>query len=202
MAGGRRAFSRKPSIKAYRKLYIIATEGAETEPAYFNMFQSKDATIRVKILGSQHASSPKRVLKKAELFVARVGLKKSDSVWLVLDRDTWQEEELDMVWQGCQKNNFNLAVSNPCFEYWLLLHFEKGSGISSTHTCLEKLAHHLPHFAKGHVEIEKLRPNIRTAIAYAVQKDVPPCMDWPRTKGSTVYKLVQELTSMEGIRNS
>ena len=198
----RREFSRRQPVRSYRKLYVIATEGAETEPEYFRMFQSKTATILLKIIDSRHDSSPRQVLKRVEQYMAKESLKRSDAVWLVLDRDTWEEEELNEVWNGCQGNHLHLALSNPCFEYWILLHFENGSGVSSKNTCLERLIHYLPNFAKKHVEIEKLRPNIQTAITHAKQKDIPPCTDWPHGNGSTVYRLVQELISMEGVRNS
>lgn len=157
----RRDFSRRQPVRSYRKLYVIATEGAETEPEYFRMFQGKTATILLKILDSRHNSSPRQVLKRVEQYIAKESLKSTDAVWLVLDRDLWREGELMEVWLGCQENRLHLALSNPCFEYWLLLHFENGSGILSKNTCLEKLIQHLPNFAKRHVEIEKLRPNIQ-----------------------------------------
>lgn len=44
----RREFARRPPVRSYRNLYVIATEGAETEPDYFRMFQSKTAAILLK----------------------------------------------------------------------------------------------------------------------------------------------------------
>ena len=45
--------------------------------------------------------------------------------WLVVDKDKWTDKQLNDVKEKCNKNHFSLTVSNPCFEYWLLLHFEK-----------------------------------------------------------------------------
>lgn len=189
----RRSFRRKAPDRPYRKLYIIATEGSETEPAYFSIFQSKDRTIRIRLLDSKNKSAPKNVLKRAEKYIQKQKLKKNDEVWLVLDRDEWPEATLSWVWGRCQEMKFNLAVSNPCFEYWLLLHFENGSGVTSARNCRDKLVHHLPNFSKDHVEGEKFKPHIQTAIDHAAQKDVPLCDKWPDTNGSTVYRLVKEL---------
>lgn len=193
----RRDFSRPQANRNYRKLYIIATEGSETEPAYFGMFQSKNAIIKIELLRSRKKSAPGQVLRRAELHIAEQNLRPTDAVWIVLDRDTWEETELNRVCQTCKDKGYYLAVSTPCFEYWLLLHFEKGSGITNASNCGEKLLQHLPTFAKSHVETEKFRSRIPTAIAHAEEKDIPPCIDWPHGNGSTVYRLVKQLISVE-----
>ncbi|PIE73859.1 MAG: abortive phage resistance protein [Deltaproteobacteria bacterium] len=189
----RRGFIRKKPLRDYRKLFIIATEGAETEPAYFAMFQSQSATVRVKLLDSRHKSSPKQVFARAREYIIKQGLRKGDSVWLVLDRDNWTVKQLHAVFLWCQESLFHLAVSNPCFELWLLFHFQNGSSVTSARNCREKLLRELPNFEKGHVEIKKLEPLVPIAIKHAEQKDNPPCFDWPRSIGSTVYRLVKEL---------
>ncbi len=40
---------------------------------------------------------------------------------MVVDVDRW--ENLDEIVSRCIKEGFRAAVSNPCFELWLLLHF-------------------------------------------------------------------------------
>ena len=194
MVMGRRTFRRRPPFLPYRKLFLIATEGAKTEPIYFGIFNSPQATIHVKLLPARkHDSSPPQVLKRAQVFVKEKGFGKKDEVWLVMDRDQWTDEQLGGVFLGCRASTFNLAVSNPQFEYWLLLHFEDGSGVSSPNDCTRRLMRHLPNFEKGHLEIQKIEPGIPDAIHRAEAKDTPACEDWPRTNGSTVYRLVKRL---------
>ncbi len=194
MAMGRRTFRRRPPFLPYRKLFLIATEGAKTEPIYFGIFNSPQATIHVKLLPARkHDSSPPQVLKRAKEFVKEKGVGKKDEVWLVMDRDQWTDEQLEGVFIGCRASAFNLAVSNPQFEYWLLLHFEDGSGVSGSNDCTRRLMRHLPNFEKGHLEIHKVEPGIPDAIHRAEAKDTPPCEDWPKTNGSTVYRLVKSL---------
>jgi len=194
MSKKRRSFKRPAPFRSYRKLFLIATEGAQTEPIYFDMFNSPEATIHVKLLpAKKHDTSPPQVMKRAEEFVKEKGFGKKDEVWLVLDRDQWTDEQLVGVCLGCRTSGFALAVSNPKFEYWLLLHFEDGSGVSGSRDCTQRLMRHLPNFDKAHLEIPKLRPGIPDAICRAEVKDTPPCEDWPRTNGSTVYRLVRKL---------
>jgi len=38
-----------------------------------------------------------------------------------------------------QKPNHGFALSNPKFEYWLLLHFEDGIGVTSSRECSERI---------------------------------------------------------------
>ena len=194
MSKGRRTFRRRPPFLPYRKLFLIATEGARTEPIYFGMFNSPRATIHVKLLpAKKHDSSPPQVLKRAEGFVKEKGLGKKDEVWLVMDRDQWTDEQLEGVFLGCRAPAFNLAVSNPQFEYWLLLHFEDGTGVSGSRDCSQRLMRHLPNFKKDNLETQKVEPGIPDAIQRAEAKDTPACKDWPRTNGSTVYRLVKRL---------
>ncbi len=194
MSKRRRSFKRRAPSLSYRKLFLIATEGARTEPVYFEMFNGPQATIHVKLLpAKKHDTSPPQVLKRAEGFVKEKGLGEEDEVWLVMDRDQWTDDQLHGVCLGCRAPAFNLAVSNPQFEYWLLLHFEDGTGVSGSRECTQRLMRYLPHFNKAQMEVEKLKPGISDAIRHAEEKDRPPCEDWPRTNGSTVYRLVKRL---------
>lgn len=48
-----------------------------------------------------------------------------DKVCIIVDRDkqSFKAEQYDFVREQCLKHQFNLYVSNPCFEFWLLLHY-------------------------------------------------------------------------------
>ena len=63
------------------------------------------------------------MLARAEAAVKEERLKKTDETWLVIDMDQWPLDQLEEVFARCQCSGFSLAVSNPKFEYWLLLHF-------------------------------------------------------------------------------
>ena len=45
-----------------------------------------------------------------------------DELWLMVDVDHWGNKHLAEVADQAGHNQFNLAVSNPCFEVWLFLH--------------------------------------------------------------------------------
>lgn len=49
-----------------------------------------------------------------------------DKIFIVLDRDrhSFTEEQFNQVLERSQDNNLNLGITNPCFEFFLLLHFD------------------------------------------------------------------------------
>jgi hypothetical protein len=85
-------------------------------------------------------------------------------------------------------------LSNPKFEYWLLLHFEDGAGVTSSQDCTARIRRHLPNYNKG-IDSRKIsKEQITDAIHRARARDNPACPDWPRNiGGTTVYKLVEKL---------
>ncbi len=50
-----------------------------------------------------------------------------DVINLIVDRDkgNFKPDQYDNLVSSCKKNNIKLYVSNPCFEAWLLMHFEQ-----------------------------------------------------------------------------
>jgi hypothetical protein len=155
----RRTFHRPEGQRRYRRLFVIATEGAQTEPRYFAMFNSDQATIQVKVLRPGRKSDPYHVLEKLRRYLKDEGLRQSDEAWIVVDADQWPEERLRQLYQWRQeKAGHGLAVSNPKFEFWLLLHFEDGATVTGSQDCTRQLRRHLPNFGKSHLEVGKLKP--------------------------------------------
>ncbi|MBF0527226.1 MAG: RloB domain-containing protein [Deltaproteobacteria bacterium] len=193
----RRSFERPPAQRRYRKIFIIAAEGTVTEPQYFNifnMFNDPQSIIRVKCLKGNHNCSPPQVLERMNRYIKEAFLHKSDEAWLVVDKDQWTDEQLKQLHNSTQtKDNYYLALSNPKFEYWLLLHFEAGRGISTSNDCSDRLRKHLPDYDKS-ISRWKITPEmINKAVERAKQRDNPPCPDWPRKPGTTVYRLVENI---------
>lgn len=192
----RRRLQRPLGKRRYRKLFIIATEGSKTEPQYFTKFNNTETTVQVKCLKFRNDSSPAGVLKRAKSYV-KGRLEKTDELWLVVDKDQWTDQQLNTLFKWTStSSNYNLAVSNPMFEYWLLLHFEKGSRITANNL-RSRLTRYLPNYAKADIEFEKLRPGIHDAVRRAKQKDTPPCDKWPISNGSTVYRLVEKFQNIK-----
>lgn len=192
----RRSFARPTGQQAYRKLFLIAAEGSKTEPQYFSLFNNRHATIQIKCLKGGHGSSPPQVLKRMKTWLQENSLKDSDEAWLVVDKDQWTDQQIMQLYTWSQsKMNYGFALSNPKFEYWLLLHFEDGKGVYSSEQCSERLRRHLPDYDKE-IDLRKISPDkIGEAVGRAKERD--KATDWPRAVGTTVYILVEKLIQPE-----
>ncbi len=127
--------------------------------------------------------------------LAKIKLNKLDEAWVVIDMDRRDDKLLKPLWEWAQRQpNFRFALSNPQFEYWLLLHFEDGKSNASKSDCAKSLKRHLPAYRKS-LDLKKFTPErVERAIRHAKERDNPPCQDWPRDQGcTTVYRLVENI---------
>lgn len=128
-------------------------------------------------------------------FIQVKPLRPGDEAWIVVDRDNWPEKPLDRIEEWAKSSEqYGLALSNPNFEYWLLLHFEDGFNIKSPRDCLSRLQSNIPDYDKGidprHYSLERTHEAVRRAEL----RDQPRCEGWPRRLGTTtVYILVERL---------
>jgi len=194
-AGKRRNFSnqRRMGTRRYKQLIVIACEGRVTEAEYFKMLNAQQFAVHFKCIPRDHKSSPGKVLRAMETYLKQNELRPGDEAWLVVDTDSWSEASLQQLWNwACKKENYGLAVSNPKFEFWLLLHFEPGHG-ASTASSIEQRLNKYSGVPGKHLEKSLyMEANIHKAIQRAKSKDHPPCKDWPRNApGTTVYHLVE-----------
>ncbi|OQA45224.1 MAG: hypothetical protein BWY50_00160 [Spirochaetes bacterium ADurb.Bin315] len=192
---GRRKFERPRGERRYKKMFVISFEGTVTEPSYFRMLVPPKSPIILHCLKGSKKSSPGQVLKRMKQYIRYQNLSSSDEAWLVVDKDDWSDDQLSELyaWKSSSSQR-GLAVSNPKFELWLLLHFEDPRSIFSSRDCSDRLKRYIPHYEK---EIQKNTfsvSQINDAIERAKNRDNPPCVDWPRTLGkTTVYRLVNRI---------
>ena len=182
---------RQMANRNYRRLFLISCEGSVTEPMYFRRFNS--STIHVECLYENGKSSPAQVLSRLKSKADKTRLQTGDQLWAVMDRDDWPAAELDKVaaWASePSRIRRGFALSNPKFEYWLLLHFEDGAVHTTARACVDALRVYLPTYDK-HLDNSCITPEmIHLAITRAGDVTAP----WPTEPGhTTVPKLVNEL---------
>ena len=70
-----------------------------------------------------------------------------DEVWCVVDVD--DHERLPQALTTARDNDVELVVSNPCFEIWLLYHFQPYvSSVDRSVLGREKMRRHIPEYKK------------------------------------------------------
>ena len=121
----KRAVAKKPK----RAKYILVMEGGNTEPQYFDELVRRNSKITVDIIPIKNAGAPKTLTEKA-IECRNIQTRRSyekehgtdDKVWAIFDRD--EHDYIEESFAACRKNDVSIAYSNPCFEVWLILHYQ------------------------------------------------------------------------------
>ena len=125
----KRPLTRTEGTLRSANLVVIASEDTHAVQQYFDFFHS--TRIQFKVLATEDGnSSPQDVLARLLEFKKEFDLQDDgDQLWLVTDSDHWIEAghiaNLTRVIKQCRQNNIQVAMSCPCFDLWLLLHFEE-----------------------------------------------------------------------------
>ena len=198
------------------RLIVIAAEGERTEKIYFEALRAyaRNSRVHIKILERdeehKHNSSPEYVLDQLTQYKNENALDPDDELWLVIDRDDWKQAALRVVAQKCaQDEALHLALSNPCFELWLMLHMEEVA--TKTDEEKERLfknkreGTHDPYlkrvmrrlmggsYNEAHYDAYVLVPHVREAIARAESLDAHKKARWPEELGTRVYLLAESI---------
>lgn len=114
-----------------------------------------------------------------------------DQVWCVVDVD---EFDLSRATRLAQREDVRLAISNPCFEYWLLLHFEL---CSAPLTCYDdvhrRLARHVPHYDKGRLRFADFAQGVDEALERGRSRCTTVGAEHERNPSTGVWALVKEV---------
>jgi RloB-like protein len=118
--------------RAYREpkpRFLVVCEGTVTEPCYFTAIRHVErCLIELQIEGG---GAPKALVERAVALkrqAARDARReaddnlKYDEVWCVFDVD--EHQLIHEAKEQAKANGVELAESNPCFELWVLLHFQ------------------------------------------------------------------------------
>jgi hypothetical protein len=172
---------------------IIATEGEKTEKQYFDIFENTRIQVRV-ISTEDGLSSPEHVFERLKEFHEQYELNDDDELWLMIDVDRWGNQKLSQISSATRQKGFSLAISNPCFEVWLLLHLVDVIPINSTcNNVKARLRRELGSYNPSNLDIGVYRPFVGEAVRRARNLRQLPNERWPRLFGSHVYKVVESL---------
>lgn len=198
------------------RLVVVASEGKDTERIYFKALAKEYANPRVHVHvlerseDEKNNSSPEHVLKQLNDYKTQYALEADDELWLVVDKDSWTDGMLSRVAAVCAKDAaMNMALSNPCFELWLLLHLEDATSLTPEEykMWLEnrrksknadpylkvRLRQKLGSYHESSYDAPALVVNVETAIERARRLDKGPDDRWPQTLGTRVYLLAESV---------
>ena len=172
--------------------YYIVPEGEKTEIQYFCGIRDNADELNIKSLidiipvendeDEQGQSHPKEKIQNFNKDLQNGKFtfdKELDKVCFVVDRDpqNFKEEQFDEFKHECEKYGYKFYITNPAFEFFLLLHSDEifkfdekemlkneRQGPRRGKRFLEIKLSEVFGCSKKNIDFEKFKPNIRKAI--------------------------------------
>ncbi|MGE3777954.1 MAG: RloB family protein [Pirellulaceae bacterium] len=179
----RRQLERKLNRRASYDRILIVSEGSKTEPNYFMEIRAEYRlhSANVQVRPSELGTEPRQVVNYAlDLFehgddYKGIRPRVFEQVYAVFDRDdhhTYHDAlARARALDGTLKNDLGRRIrfvaipSRPCFEFWLLLHFEDVRHLIHRDEATRRLRRYLPDYEKGYGRaFADIKSELETAI--------------------------------------
>lgn len=205
MPSKRRNRQRRPARGAPRlnpkPRLLVFCEGENTEPQYIEAFRKWCRNPRVDVEIAKERGVPLtlvRAAKERKLEVEAEARRAEDDniaydeVWCVFDVD--EHPNMNDAQQMALSNNIQLAVSNPCFELWLLLHFRESPGMQHRHDLQKMVGGFIKNYNK-HVNFDLFKTGYPAAVTRAQRLDAQASADGEEGRNPTtgVYRLTESI---------
>ena len=191
----------KVARRKRRPIIYIICEGKETETLYFKHFRSRNCLVDIIPISSKHKAA-EHLVKHAKSLISQADYypKDGDQLWCVFDCDDNKDLELRAATEYADKHGYQIAYSNPSFEYWYLIHFEKRNGyLKDCDAVINVLKSkgYLENYEKSVDVFDELLPNQAEAINRAKERveqlsaDQTNVISRDSNPVTTVYELVE-----------
>lgn len=169
--------SRKPiGSRPYQKQIVIVVEGTKTERLYFEALARdfRIQTVKVSVIDSSGKTAPIQIVERAigtrkDLRIREEWEEDHDELWCVFDTEDGSNiSGLTEAYSKADTQDVKLAVSNPSFEYWYLLHFrETDREFLNSDAVISELRNYLKAYEKNISVYFTIKKNLTLAIHHA-----------------------------------
>jgi hypothetical protein len=183
---------------------LVVSEGKVTEPEYLNGFVDYAKNQRVKLEIVPGAGAPRTIVEiakeKKRENEERANCERDeniryDHVWCVFDIDN--HPNVPDAKQMARDNGIELAISNPCVEIWLWLHFADQPGLKDRHTLQTMMGRHISGYCKDnkHVNFQGLQNGYSDAVRRAkrLDDDAKQANEEGRNPSTGFWKLTEQI---------
>ena len=184
-------------------LIVFASEDTHAVQAYFARFRPRRVQFRV-LPTEDGLSAPEHILERLNDFHSEFHLDDDDQLWYCGDTDHWvtanHVANLVQVLQRCSQAGYHVALSNPCFELWLILHFfDMPAHAMSCEDICDKLSADAGGYSKHKGCHATITPEmVQQAAKRAAQLDAGT-EDIPATPTTRIYRILDLLIQRESI---
>lgn len=185
-------------------VFLVASEDTYAVEQYFEalkdnaVFDTRRVVVRVLSTGDSGRSDPASVRQRLTEIERALDEKLDvDERWLCLDVDHWSTgrhaPNLARACKEAMEAGYGLAISNPAFEVWLLLHFSDEPRTTQSE-CEAAIRTAVGSYDKTRLQAHLYtRATVGLAVTRARALDTNPTQRWPQEPGSHVYRLVERL---------
>ena len=194
--------------RSLNKLIWVIPEGKVTEYAYFRDLKDtipRNGSITLDVAKNPRGGSAMNLISVAEKITSKVSNEINYEVWIVLDDDRRKDRKMLLDWvKDDKKNKQKLAVSNPMFELWLLLHFNCKETYSTKDEYCKKLEEEISKIVgKSYKYRNKLDSQfisinrIKSACNLARGREISTTKDWPKLGFTNVDLLLKRILNLK-----
>lgn len=183
------------------RLFIVGCDDRYAPKQYFDFFHI--VRVHVYVVATEDCTSTaSAVLNRVLEAKDKYGLESDDQIWMVLDTDHCVEGTHLMGFMAAlaeaRRKGINVALSRPCFEMWLLLHYAQAGEVLELKNADEvqaALRERLGEYNKTNLKKEHFAPeNVAHACTEAQKLDeAVGGGEIPARNSSRVYLLMKAL---------
>lgn len=153
----RKSLRRATAVDAPRRTVLVFCEGTKTEPDYLRALKRERvvrevASVEIRVAGKGSSADPFALVTaavKAHDLSTR-GELEVDEIWCLYDVEWPQNHShLPEAAELAKRHGIRVAISNPCFELWLVLHFQDQTAWLDTAAATRLRRQHDPRTDKG-----------------------------------------------------
>jgi hypothetical protein len=150
-------------------------------------------------------SAPEHIIARLKNYKIAQDLQDEDTCWLVFDVDNRGESTLTELCSQAATEHFLVAISNPCFEFWLFLHRFNAEELDLRVSAAAPAnrPHELKQILKYNymkLEYKDFRADVDLAVRRARRIEAGRRTVVPRFPGTHVYKVVESLPIKSDLR--
>ena len=205
--------NRRVSLLYPNKYYLFICEDEKSMRYYLNGLRPYlKSGIKLEAKHSNRGQSAEQVFRCAmdcykEIKERKDAYPKGFNVIACFDKDNNPIEVVKGLMQK-QKNNFSISYNNPCYEFWLFLHFVNASPVFSSsdecaHKCLQEFSRR---YGSSWNSVDKLKQCkhifevVKNELFQALENAKKQNFDNYEETFTNTHILIEEIVDLEKIR--
>jgi hypothetical protein len=191
---------REPSRRPGKRILVLC-EGRNTEPQYLLGFKQWCRNPLVEVVVHPEHGVPLTLVRRAKQSRIEATQRAAhehddnvayDEIWCVFDTD--EHPNLEHACAIARDDGIEVALSNPCFELWLLLHFRDSPGMQGRKDVSRLLRKQLGAYDKR-VDFVAYQPGYAAAVERAKRLEFAARLDGEEGRNPTtgVHRLTESV---------